>query len=1147
MLEGQLAEREQALEGLRAELSASRERAALLEGQLAEREEAIEGLRAELSANRERAALLEGQLAEREQQNTALTLQKAALQQELDSLRSRYENLQQYQQEREQILQNLNNTLLEIYSSTAWKIIQWMWRVRLWLAPRGSWREKVGKKVFSFFRRGKTTSPLERDEALELIRFSEYFDEEWYLTMYPDVARAGFDAAYHYLYYGGFEGRDPGPQFSSSSYLEYYPDVRSARLNPLLHYLRFGQNEGRKVFTFERNNKLSELLDVLLLQPSLPKVNSNKPIDILIPVYNGKQFLEVLLQSIRKNTTIPYRLLIANDNSPDAETCNFLRSIKNTYPEMDIIYIENEQNLGFVKTVNRLAKYVRNHFVILNTDTEVPPNWLERLIYPILSNPTKVASVTPFTNAGTICSFPRFLENNSLPEGLDVESIDKYFQYVDYQNLDIELPTAVGFCMAVNKKVYDKIGLFDEQFGKGYGEENDWCMRASQLGYKNAIASNLFVYHKHGGSFSSEEKQRLITHAEKLLESKHPDYFPKVRRFIQIDPLQAVRKAVELKILCSKYPAKLIIDHDLGGGANIFTIMIKDEEDVIFRFTFQPHNSTYRLEIDGTKIEKLTLEVAEIREIEELIELLGIREIWINELVSYPKVINFIEFLKEMKTSHPALHYVFPLHDYYSICPMYNLIDYDIKFCGIPADLSYCDRCLQINPLLKKQVSYILQDYPEINISVWRQAFGEFLLLCDEIIAFSNDSKNLLLKAYPNLGSKIKLKPHVVNWLRPVEVRGEKNGLSLAVIGGMNVIKGAHLVMALATFIEYHRLNVKLYLFGEVDSTLGLGLDLISSIQLLGRYERNSLPELLEKNAIEAVWIPSICPETFSFTTEEALQMGLPVAVFRLGAPAERVQRYDRGIILEEERPDLILKRISAALEKDIDGLETLLTPQVNVCFVCVSNNELTYITSILASSYMTAHPILKFDNRWQNLPIPVRYNQALKQLRESGFRGWIFFVHNDFSILEPVERIVEGLSHDNLYGPIGARLLEGRKVTLGEIFQYHQGGLIRFGEKIDQPVQVDTLDCQCLFFHTDLLEKYPLQFDEHPALAYHQYVEDFCLAAKKLYNIHTFAVQMKCKHISWGKRGRDLDLAIEYINQKYLPLEWAGIRTHLK
>ena len=149
-LESKSHDAERLVEALRAELSASRERAAGLEAQLAEREQELEGLRAELSASREGAAGLEAQLAEREQHNTALTLQKAALQQELDAFRSRYEKLQQYQQEREQILQDLNNKLLEIYSSTAWKIIQWMWRVRLLLAPKGSWREKVGRRVFAF-------------------------------------------------------------------------------------------------------------------------------------------------------------------------------------------------------------------------------------------------------------------------------------------------------------------------------------------------------------------------------------------------------------------------------------------------------------------------------------------------------------------------------------------------------------------------------------------------------------------------------------------------------------------------------------------------------------------------------------------------------------------------------------------------------------------------------------------------------------------------------------------------------------------------------------------------------------------------------------------------------------------------------------
>ncbi|KPL82529.1 hypothetical protein SE15_10370 [Thermanaerothrix daxensis] len=143
---------------LRAEVETSRERVAGLEAQLSEREAVLAALRVEVETSRERVAGLEAQLAEREQQNTALSLQKAALQQELDAARHQTESLRQYQQEREQILQNLNSTLLEIYSSTAWKIIQWMWRVRLWLFPRGSWREKVGKNIFGYLRALKKKS-----------------------------------------------------------------------------------------------------------------------------------------------------------------------------------------------------------------------------------------------------------------------------------------------------------------------------------------------------------------------------------------------------------------------------------------------------------------------------------------------------------------------------------------------------------------------------------------------------------------------------------------------------------------------------------------------------------------------------------------------------------------------------------------------------------------------------------------------------------------------------------------------------------------------------------------------------------------------------------------------------------------------------
>lgn len=81
---------------------------------------------------------------------------------------------------------------------------------------------------------------------LKLIQNSGMFDEAWYLSQNPDVAQAKIAPALHYLRHGGFESRDPGPNFSSAFYLDTYPDVKAASINPLVHYLLDGKKEGRK-------------------------------------------------------------------------------------------------------------------------------------------------------------------------------------------------------------------------------------------------------------------------------------------------------------------------------------------------------------------------------------------------------------------------------------------------------------------------------------------------------------------------------------------------------------------------------------------------------------------------------------------------------------------------------------------------------------------------------------------------------------------------------------------------------------------------------------------------------------------------------------------------------------------------------------
>jgi hypothetical protein len=86
---------------------------------------------------------------------------------------------------------------------------------------------------------------LQRRSNRRLIARSGVFDRHWYLSRYPDVARAGYDPVFHYIDYGAAEERDPSPLFDTAWYLAENPDVRRESINPLVHYLRHGTAEGR--------------------------------------------------------------------------------------------------------------------------------------------------------------------------------------------------------------------------------------------------------------------------------------------------------------------------------------------------------------------------------------------------------------------------------------------------------------------------------------------------------------------------------------------------------------------------------------------------------------------------------------------------------------------------------------------------------------------------------------------------------------------------------------------------------------------------------------------------------------------------------------------------------------------------------------
>lgn len=640
---------------------------------------------------------------------------------------------------------------------------------------------------------------------------------------------------------------------------------------------------------------------------SFPEKYYSECIDLIVPVYNGFRFLEPLLNSIPK-TKMKYRLFIIDDKSPD----------KNVYPYLEqyakgkdnVILLQNENNLGFLQTVNRGLELCENHVALINTDIELPELWLERLILPILENP-EIATTTPYTTCGTICSFPHFLKDNPMFLGLSVNQIDK--EFINVKPNYVEMPTGVGYCMGMNKNAIKDVGLLDEKhFGKGYGEENDWCQRAIACGYKNVQVENLFVFHNHGGSFPSEEKKKLLKEHEKQLLIKHPEYNADVARYCVLDPNKDIREWIQLKLLQKYKPGKTILafDHMLGGGATSYLekkkkeLLLEGNNVVIVRYNY--FKDLY--EVQYFYDEDILKSFISVKNgIKSIIQFFNSDEIWINELVTYPNLYSVLDDIRE-SASKKNIPVRMLFHDYFAICPTINLIDSSEKYCGIP-NCSACKECIGDNP-----------NYVSLNMesmTKWRMEWNKFLLSCDKVVAFSNDTKQIVKRVYENLDNIVVI-PHQIGYFPTIhKVSKTTNTLNVGLLGVLSHHKGELIVEKLMDLIEENNLPIKIKLIGRAEH-----IKPNSIFSQTGTYSRGSVPRLTLENDIDIFLIPSIWPETFSYTTEEIMKMGMPIMSFDIGAPAERIKKYEKGIIIPEMNAESVLNvLLNNQLIKEIQKL----------------------------------------------------------------------------------------------------------------------------------------------------------------------------------------------------------------------------------
>lgn len=257
--------------------------------------------------------------------------------------------------------------------------------------------------------------------------------------------------------------------------------------------------------------------------------------DIVIAVWNLKDYTKNCVESIIRDTDYPYRLILV-DNGSLSETKEYLESLK-LDPRLkghDYTLIRNEANLGATKALNQGLSVSRGDYaMILNNDTIVCEGWLSEMVR-IAESSREIGIVNPNSN------------NLGLrrPWWMSLEKFSRDLMK-KYKGQHVEMATAVGFCYMVKREVINKIGILSEEYGLGNFEETEYSIRSARSGYKSVFAKASYVWHKEHASFDFiEDFEEMFEKNQKMfyemfgkpqrivyiLTKKDNEYFAKLKR-----------------------------------------------------------------------------------------------------------------------------------------------------------------------------------------------------------------------------------------------------------------------------------------------------------------------------------------------------------------------------------------------------------------------------------------------------------------------------------------------------------------------------------------------------------------------------------------------------------------------------------------
>ena len=719
-------------------------------------------------------------------------------------------------------------------------------------------------------------------------------------------------------------------------------------------------------------------------------------VDVIIPVYGGVAEVEACLESVlaSENSTLG-DVIVVNDCSPEPEIHEYLSKLSDAGL---IKLIINDENLGFVRSCNLAASLQpENDFLLLNADTEVHGDWLDRIAAHARRH-HRIASVSPFSNNATIASYPWGGNSRDASTDINVAELDRAMASAN-PGESLSLPTAIGFCMFVSREAWQQAGGFDERYGRGYGEEVEFCLATAAQGWDHLLACDVFVYHAGNISFGYDSEQ-LKTDAQKIVDQRYPDFSRDVQEWIKQDPALPARLRCDLQRLNpGKGPRILHVCHALGGGVlqhvqDLTAACSAHSDGVNFMLLPWGKNAISIEAVGGRGAFAMRLPGPDAEQrLSELLDALGIQRIHYHHYAGLP------QWILEVP-SRLSLPYDVTIHDFVAACPQYHFQTSTGRFCGRPS-IAGCRACVDDRP-----------DEWNLGIEQWRARFSEHLSGAARVICPSHSAAEATTSYYPD--SDCVVWPHFDTQTEQFNAHQTQRPLRIkvAIVGALSHIKGFELVSAVIRYAEQTDLPLDFVVVGPTIKPLHRE----TRAAVTGPYRRELLPDILVRERPDCFFFASQVPETFNYALSGCMATGLPIVAISCGAIEERLKDVSSATLLPV---DSGVEAVVGALLKQVHAgaAMTSETQNISTTAVTAADYAARYLAPLDDPEELNQQRLLTVLSALADLEKPLAaplpplgelLNAALEQLNPEAQAALRRHTHDSHAILEERERHLE-------------------------------------------------------------------------------------------------------------------------------------------